>query len=133
MLMLFNRSLDLDKWNRRQITFMEVGGNAKAHEFFAKHGLKAPFDYKSPVVDKYKQEQTKRAEAILNKSEPVTRVEKPVFVSQKVEEQIPTAVEPTISIDSTVKKTDFTTSNVKIDKEQTKTKGFSVEFTNKRY
>jgi len=111
---------------------MEMGGNAKAHEYFAKHGLKTPFDYKSPVVDKYKQEQTKRAEAILNKNDTATRVEKPVFVSQKVEEKISTAVEPTVSVDSTVKKTGFTTTSVKIDKEQTKTKGFSVEFTNKK-
>jgi hypothetical protein len=39
---------------------MEIGGNAKALEYFTKHGLVAPFDYKSPVVDKYKKEQTKK-------------------------------------------------------------------------
>jgi len=100
---------------------MEIGGNTKAMEYFTKHGLTAPFDYKSPVVDKYKKEQTKKVEAILgaNASSSNERVEKPVF--QRVEETIVTAPEPVIQKPV----------EAKIDKEQTKTKGFSVEFTKK--
>jgi len=101
------------------MTFMEIGGNAKAMEYFTKHGLTAPFDYKSPVVDKYKKEQTKKVETILGSgtSSSNERVEKPVF--QRVEETIVTAPEPVIQKPV----------EAKIDKEQTKTKGFSVEFT----
>lgn len=39
---------------------MELGGNAKALEFFKKQGLKTPYDYRGPIVAKYKQELTKK-------------------------------------------------------------------------
>jgi len=54
------RSLTLDTWSRRQISFLELGGNAKCHEYFKKNGLKAPYDYKSQISQKYKTEMTKK-------------------------------------------------------------------------
>jgi len=39
---------------------MEIGGNTKAQEYFHKYGLSVPYDYKSPVADKYKKEQAKK-------------------------------------------------------------------------
>lgn len=40
--------------------FLEMGGNSKALEYFKKHGLKAPYDYKSATVQNYKNELTKK-------------------------------------------------------------------------
>jgi len=117
--------LDLDKWNKKQITFMEIGGNAKAMEYFTKHGLTAPFDYKSPIVEKYKKEQTKKVDAILAANE---KSEKSGPVFQKAEETKVTVPEPVV-IEKVEEEVKPATSTVKIDKEQTKTKGFSVEFT----
>lgn len=118
---------------------MEIGGNTKALEFFKKHGLIAPFDYKSPIVAKYKEQQTKKVDSMLASSESNGRIEQPVFVNQKVEEKSQNPVEPTISHSksletATEQPNDLTSSpfnNVKIDKNQTKTKGFTVEFAKK--
>jgi len=123
----FVRSLDLDKWNKRQITFMEQGGNAKAQAFFLKNGMTTPFDYTSPVVNKYKQDQTKKVEALL--AGPV------IFASPKAEEKIQSPIAPSIGLekqDSTstaTPKSESAIENGKISKEQTKTKGFTVEFS----
>ncbi|CAD8133478.1 unnamed protein product [Paramecium pentaurelia] len=60
----FARSLTLDSWSRKQITFLQVGGNEKALEYFQSVGLIGPgcsqIDYKSPLVEKYKQELLKQ-------------------------------------------------------------------------
>jgi len=39
---------------------MEIGGNAKAQEYFQKHGLSTPYDYKSSIFDRYKKDQAKK-------------------------------------------------------------------------
>jgi len=62
----FVRSLTLDSWSQRQITFMEQGGNPKALEYFKKYGVSRPFDYKVSNVQKYKQELTKKVDSILD-------------------------------------------------------------------
>jgi ADP-ribosylation factor GTPase-activating protein 2/3 len=127
----FVRSLDYDKWTQRQMTFMEIGGNAKAQEFFSKHGMTAPYDYKNPIVDKYKQQQTKKADSILGATQTTTKVETVVSTTQKTEEKVQNPVETMIvNTGSSESKID-PFNNVKIDKEQTKTKGFTVEFTKK--
>lgn len=118
---------------------MEIGGNTKALEFFKKHGLTAPFDYKSPIVAKYKEQQTKKVDSMLASSESHGRVEQPVFVNQKVEEKSQSPIEPTIAHSKSLEAatehaTDMNSSPfnaAKIDKEQTKTKGFTVEFAKK--
>jgi ADP-ribosylation factor GTPase-activating protein 2/3 len=55
--------LTLDSWTRKQITFMQLGGNAKAYEYFSGMGLiatkTAPLDYKHAFIQKYKAEQIK--------------------------------------------------------------------------
>eukprot|EP01016_Furgasonia_blochmanni_P035421 TRINITY_DN3924_c0_g2_i2.p1 TRINITY_DN3924_c0_g2~~TRINITY_DN3924_c0_g2_i2.p1 ORF type:complete len:355 (-),score=69.60 TRINITY_DN3924_c0_g2_i2:26-1090(-) len=65
----FIRSLTLDEWNKKQLLFMEMGGNHRALEFFKKHGLKpdphrGP-DYKSAMVQNYKRDLVKKVEAEL--------------------------------------------------------------------
>ncbi|CAK80056.1 unnamed protein product (macronuclear) [Paramecium tetraurelia] len=64
----FARSLTLDSWSRKQITFLQVGGNEKALEYFQSVGLIGPgcsqIDYKSPLVEKYKQELLKQLNII---------------------------------------------------------------------
>jgi len=42
------------------MTFMELGGNTKAKEYFNKHHFQKPYDYKNAQVQKYKQELTKK-------------------------------------------------------------------------
>jgi len=69
----FVRSLTLDAWSKRQITFLEIGGNAKAAEYFRKQGLKAPFEYKSQVPQKYKTDLIKKVDIMLSSMQPITQ------------------------------------------------------------
>jgi len=107
---------------------MEIGGNASAQSFFLKNGMTTPFDYKSPIVDKYKKDQTKKVD---------TMFAGPVVSSPKTEEKTQSPVAPVVGFEKqnsssdATPKSDNTFDNVKINKEQTKTKGFTVEF-NKR-
>eukprot|EP01017_Pseudomicrothorax_dubius_P027779 TRINITY_DN3241_c0_g2_i5.p1 TRINITY_DN3241_c0_g2~~TRINITY_DN3241_c0_g2_i5.p1 ORF type:complete len:134 (+),score=29.68 TRINITY_DN3241_c0_g2_i5:278-679(+) len=61
----FVRSLVLDEWTRRQIAFMEQGGNQKALEFMKSNDLRSEdvsvIDqiYKSEAMQRYKMELTK--------------------------------------------------------------------------
>jgi hypothetical protein len=54
----FIKSINLDAWNRKQLLFMEKGGNSRALEYFKKRGVITPqnknIDYKSPIVQQYK-------------------------------------------------------------------------------
>ncbi len=49
---------------------MELGGNAKAIEFFRKNNLKTdpskPVDYSNSVVQRYKNDLTKKVDSMLN-------------------------------------------------------------------
>jgi len=70
----FIRSLQLDTWTPKQILFLEHGGNAKAHEYFRKHGLKPPFDYKSAAIQNYRNELSRKVDSVLTekvKSKPI--------------------------------------------------------------
>ena len=54
----FIKSTNLDAWNRKQLLFMEKGGNARALNYFKTRGVITPtnkhIDYKSPIVQQYK-------------------------------------------------------------------------------
>ena len=50
----FVKSINLDVWNKRQLTFMEKGGNNKALNYFQKKGLGKEINYKSDIVQQYK-------------------------------------------------------------------------------
>lgn len=58
----FVRSADMDKFTIEQMTMMAVGGNAKAREYFKKHGmgptseLGKPINYSSNPALKYRQQ-----------------------------------------------------------------------------
>jgi len=137
----FARSLNLDTWNRRYITFMEHGGNAKASEYFKKHGLKTPYDYKNPVIQKYKQELTKKVDAALGATKPQEEVIKSI-IAPKVEENKPYHPQHDNMLGHQLGFKSFSdkpthgekasddpfANNITISKDQTKTKGFTVEF-----
>jgi len=69
----FVRSLTLDGWSKRQIAFLEIGGNAKAAEYFRKNGLKHPIDYKSQIPLKYQNDLIKKVDAMLLSLQPMTQ------------------------------------------------------------
>lgn len=65
----FVKSTNLDGWSKRQLLFMQRGGNTRALEYFKKCGIITPsnkhIDYKSAIVQKYKTMLTEEVEAIL--------------------------------------------------------------------
>jgi len=84
----FVRSLTLDTWSKRHISFMENGGNTKALEHFRKYGIKPPIDYKNSAVQKYKQDLTKRVDALLESNSRAAQgiIDKsPNTISEKIE------------------------------------------------
>lgn len=54
----FVKSANLDKWNRKQLLFMQKGGNQRALDYLTKCGVISEthkhIDYKSPIVQRYK-------------------------------------------------------------------------------
>lgn len=62
----FVKSINLDAWNQKQLLFMQKGGNARALDFFRKRGVITPnnrhIDYKSPIVQQYKNTLTEEVE-----------------------------------------------------------------------
>ena len=55
----FVRSLKMDRWKKKELRQMELGGNAKAKEFYKKNGMLKdgdPPDHKNPALTKYKLE-----------------------------------------------------------------------------
>jgi len=137
----FARSLNLDTWNRRYITFMEQGGNTKALEYFKKQGLKAPYDYKNPSIQKYKQELTKKVDAVLASNNSAQEEAKPITVAKAEEEKPKKEIYNLQPHSLTVKSfsdkprhgesssDDPFANNIIINKGETKTKGFTVEFS----
>jgi ADP-ribosylation factor GTPase-activating protein 2/3 len=133
----FVRSLTLDAWSRRQVTFLEVGGNARAAEFFKKHGLKAPYDYKSQTSQKYKAELAKKVDTLLSSMQPQ-------FTHTK-ETSNPTSLDkahshsdephhvkemPTLQASEQEKNaSESTFNNITVNPVQTKAKGFTVGFS----
>ncbi|KAM3141649.1 hypothetical protein pb186bvf_006254 [Paramecium bursaria] len=69
----FVRSLTLDSWSRKQITFLFVGGNDRAREYFQSVGLinanSTQIDYKNIQVEKYKKELLNQCEQALGLNE----------------------------------------------------------------
>ncbi|KAK2197669.1 bifunctional Arf GTPase activating protein/ARFGAP-RecO-like zinc finger/ArfGAP domain superfamily [Babesia duncani] len=49
----FVRSVDMDRFTREQLERLDRGGNARALEFFTSANLKRPFDYASPIAQRY--------------------------------------------------------------------------------
>ncbi len=73
----FVKSANLDKWNYKQLLFMQKGSNARALEYFRKCGVitngNRHIDYKSPIVQKYRAILTEEVETELNGGEPVNK------------------------------------------------------------
>ena len=63
----FIRSCGLDKWNRKQLKQMELGGNKAAKAYFEKHDLiqAGLHSYSLPLAIKYRTELAKKAESAL--------------------------------------------------------------------
>jgi len=127
----FVRSLTLDGWSRRQITFLEIGGNAKAAEYFRKHGLKPPIEYKSQIPQKYKNELIKKVDTMLSSMQPVIQTTEKedtpsTEIQTKKEEEKQATQEPEKTSN------DPFANNVVINPNQVKAKGFNVEFTSNK-
>ena len=60
------RSMTLDSWNKKYITFLEKGGNQNFLEFVRKFGLiganTREIDYKNPAIQQYKQQLGKQVD-----------------------------------------------------------------------
>lgn len=54
----FVKSINLDAWNRKQLLYMEKGGNSRALDYFRKRGVTTAtnkhIDYRSQIVQQYK-------------------------------------------------------------------------------
>jgi len=133
----FVRSLNLDTWNKKYITSMELGGNPKALEYFKKQGLKAPYDYKGAQIQKYKQDLAKKVDAALAGTKTEAEANKPVFTKPVEEEKTQPEQSHHLSGKSHSDKPthgekanadDPFANNIVINKAETKTKGFTVEF-----
>ncbi len=76
----FVRSCGLDKWNRKQLKQMELGGNKAAKAYFEKHDLiqAGQHNYTLPLVVKYRVELAKRAESAIAQSIPEVTAAEPV-------------------------------------------------------
>lgn len=88
----FIKSLNLDAWNRKQLLYMEKGGNSRAIEYFKKRGVLTDtnkhIDYKSPIVQQYKAILTEQVEFQLSGGVKGKVEEKKVGSSnKKIEEQ----------------------------------------------
>jgi len=120
---------------------MELGGNTKALEYFRKQGLKAPYDYKNPTIQKYKQELTKKVDAELGNNAAKEEAAKPITVAKAEEDQPKKTVSDVQTHNLAVKSfsdkprhgesssDDPFANNIIINKGETKTKGFTVEFS----
>ena len=58
----FVKSINLDVWNKKQIIFMEKGGNERALTYFKKHKISDNINYKSDLAQQYKAMLTKEVE-----------------------------------------------------------------------
>ena len=57
----FARSINLDQWTKKQLTFMENGGNQAFLNFLKKNGASTqPIDYKSAIAQRYKNDLKKK-------------------------------------------------------------------------
>jgi len=131
----FVRSLTLDAWSQRQITFIEQGGNTKAFEYFKKYGLSRPFDYKSSNALKYRQELTKKVDSILDSEMRTSANDKslaPKMANQAPEIQLDKSLNNPLLLPGSLPKADVNTNaffeNITITKPVTKT-AFTVEFS----
>ena len=81
----FVRSSELDKWSRRQLAFMENGGNRRAKEFFRRHGHGTQIDYSSSTAERYRVELDEKVSKLYPKrkeesSDPVPEIRLPETV-----------------------------------------------------
>jgi len=129
----FVRSLTLDDWTWKEIYSLELGGNKNCAEHFKRYGINKPYDYRSANAQKYKQELAKKIEGVLaastgqvqNNTASNTQV-----VQEKPESFFETPVTDTKQTTKPTTTEPETTAPV-IDKNSTKAKNFSVEFTSK--
>lgn len=118
----------MDKWTKREMLTMELGGNQNAREYLKKMGKESFEGYKGDLARKYVAQLSKKVEAALeNQSadeepENSTPKEQPVLKKEDVL--------PKKSVPEDIKKEEDTPTNT-IDKSQMKSKKFAVTFTPK--
>jgi ADP-ribosylation factor GTPase-activating protein 2/3 len=132
----FVRSLTLDDWTLKQIMHLELGGNKACAENFKRYGLSKPFDYRSANAQKYKQELAKKVDTYMAAQSGATTGTTTTanVVVNKPEEKPNTFFEAPAN-DSKLTKSTSEPEKIEpvptIDKNSTKAKNFSVEFSSK--
>lgn len=122
------RSTNMDKWTRREMLAMELGGNVNAREYLKKLGKESFEGYKPDFARKYVALLAKKIDAKLEEegetvgSSPVVE-KKPVAAERKEE-----AVKPQPVVEEK-KEEDLATTP--IDKNNLRSKKFAVTFTSK--
>lgn len=58
------RSLNMDRWKKKEIKQMELGGNKNAQVYYEKNGMivEGKPNHKAPALAKYKQDLSRKAE-----------------------------------------------------------------------
>jgi len=135
----FVRSLTLDAWTQKEALSIELSGNKVVADYFKKYGLSKPYDYKSPNAQKYKQELIKKIDAYMaaasgQKTDTTTNAVVNQAQSKPEENKNSFFETPTTTdakLTKSVSEPENTTTAPVIDKNSTKAKNFSVEFTSK--
>lgn len=130
----FVRSLTLDEWTWKEMYSLELGGNKNCAEHFKRYGINKPYDYRAANAQKYKQELLKKIEAVLNVKSGQPQNNNTTNVTQVVTEKPESFFEtPVVDTKQTTNPTTTEPEVVQpvIDKNSTKAKNFSVEFTSK--
>jgi hypothetical protein len=118
----------------KEMYSLELGGNKNAADHFKRYGINKPYDYRSANAQKYKQELLKKIEGVLAASQGQSQngtnntANQTQVVTEKPESFFET---PVTNQTKTTTTTEPETQAPVIDKNTTKAKNFSVEFTSK--
>lgn len=118
----------MDRWTKREMLAMELGGNQNARDYLKKLGKESFEGYKADFGRKYVSQLEKKVQTALQRDggQEVAPIEvRKVEVVQKQEEPI----EKKTAVEEPKKEEDMATTT--IDKSQLKSKKFAVTFTPK--
>jgi hypothetical protein len=118
----------MDKWTRREMLTMELGGNVNAREYLKKLGKESFEGYKTEFSRKYVALLTKKVEAKLEEegeTSDVNPIEEKKIVREEKKEEVP-KTKPIVE-----EKKEEDLEIAPIDKSNLKSKKFAVVFSSK--
>jgi hypothetical protein len=83
----FVRSANLDSLNIGNLLQMEVGGNARAAEFFRSRGVKGKVDYNSALAMQYKEALKSAVQRVLDTKQPCLAIDPNSVIIEEPEQQ----------------------------------------------